>query len=79
MNNFVEVFNNKGAVKKKKDINVIITDVRLILKEITEDRLPIGIVSISEPKLKQAIKLTGLTQVPGCTITEIVSASFRSK
>jgi len=68
-----------GTASQKKDIAVKVTDEKLVLKEIVDGRLPIGIITISVPKLKQAIRLTGLKQVPGCTITEIVSASFRSK
>ncbi len=66
-----------GTITQTKDIVVEVTDEMEIVKAIAAGLLPIGIVTISNSKLKQAIKLTGAKSVPGCRITEEVKQVFR--
>lgn len=67
-----------GTITGKKDIQITVTDPKAILKAVVDGTLPIGIININETKLKQAIKLAGLTRLDGCEIKEIVSAQFRA-
>ncbi len=68
-----------GTISAKPDINVIVTEPMKILKAIVAGTLPIGIISINEAKLKQAVKLSGLTELEGCIIEKRMAAQFRSK
>jgi hypothetical protein len=49
-----------------------------VLHAIIGGRLPIGIVNINETKLKQAIKLAGITQLDGCIIEQVINAQIRA-
>ena len=68
-----------GTVSQKKTTRVTVTDPVAILRAVVAGSLPIGIVTINETKLKQAIELQGLKQLDGATIEEIVTAQFRGK
>jgi len=69
-----------GTISQKKELYIEVVSVMELLKEIVVfGRLPVGIVTISNEKLKQAIKLNSLKSVPGCIIEERISASFRGK
>jgi len=68
-----------GTISQKKELYIEVVSVMELLKEIVGGRLPVGIVTISNEKLKQAIKLNSLKSVPGCIIEERISASFRGK
>ena len=68
-----------GTVSQKKGIEVIILDEMAILKAVVGGLLPIGIVSISLPKLTQVIKLQGLTSFEGCMIREVMTTQHRGK
>jgi colicin import membrane protein len=67
-----------GTMSQRKDISVKITDPLQVIKAVAEGRLPIGIININETKLKQAVKLAGITQMAGCVIEEVITAQFRS-
>jgi hypothetical protein len=67
-----------GTVSQKKDIKVSVTDPLKILKAILDDRLPVGVVTINDAKLKQAIKLAGINHLDGCLIEQVVNAQFRA-
>lgn len=67
-----------GIVSQKKDIKIVVTDPREILKAVVSGRLPIGIITINESKLKQAIKLQGINRLDGCIIEQVVNAQFRA-
>lgn len=68
-----------GTVSQKTDINVTVTDPLKILKAVTDGRLPIGIITISESKLKQAVKLAGINSLDGAVIEQVVNAQFRKR
>ena len=66
-----------GTVSQRHDIEVAVTDAKAVLKAVIDGTLPIAVVAISESKIKQYVKLSGLAEIPGCTIKRVVSASFR--
>lgn len=68
-----------GTVSQKKSTRVTVTDPVAILRAVVAGSLPIGIVTINETKLKQAVELQGLKQLDGAIIEEIVTAQFRGK
>lgn len=67
-----------GTVSAKKDIDIEITDEMAILKAIIAGTLPISIITISESKLKQAIKLHQIERLDGVIIRNAVKAQFRA-
>lgn len=67
-----------GTASQMRDINVTITDPFKILQAVVDKKLPVGIVTISEAKLKQAIKLNSITQLDGCLIESVVKAKYQS-
>ncbi len=67
-----------GTVSQKRDIRVAVSDPMAVLHAIIGGRLPIGIVNINETKLKQAIKLAGITQLDGCIIEQVINAQIRA-
>lgn len=68
-----------GTVSQKTDINVTVTDPKKILAAVIDGRLPIGIITINESKLKQAIKLAGINNIDGAIIEQVVNAQFRAR
>ncbi len=68
-----------GTVSQTKDIEVTITDEKALIAEIAMGHIPVSIVTFSIPKLKQFIKLQGITKLNGATITETVNAKFRGR
>jgi hypothetical protein len=70
---------DSGTITQTKDIVIEITDELEVIKAIASELLPIGIVTISNSKLKAAVKLIGMKTVPGCRITEEIKQTFRGK
>ena len=68
-----------GTVSQRKETVVTITSELEIIKCIASGRLPIGIITINQSKLKTAITMMGAKEMPGCIIEEVISASYRSK
>lgn len=68
-----------GTVSQRRDIEVRIIDPMKVVALVAKGELPIGIITISESKLKQHVKLIQAKTLDGCEITETVSASFRGK
>jgi len=66
-----------GTITAVKDIEIEITDHKAILKHIIAGVLPITIVAISEPKLKQTIKLHQIDKLEGVMIRQVSKAQFR--
>jgi len=68
-----------GTVSQKKDIEIEIFDPMVIVQAVASRQLPIGIITISKTKLKQVIKLQGITNLDGCRIRELVTDQYRGK
>lgn len=68
-----------GTISAKHELVITVTDPMKIIKAIAAGTLPIGVVTINEAKLKQAVKLAGLTELEGCIIEQKVASQFRSK
>jgi hypothetical protein len=68
-----------GTVTAKQDIEVEILNPLTIIKHIAAGTLPIGIVTISEAKLKAAIKLMAIDKLDGVIIREVSKAQYRGK
>jgi hypothetical protein len=68
---------DSGTISQRSELEIRITDPMKLIQAIAEGAVPIGVVTISEAKLKQHIKLFKLRQLPGCAIEERVAASFR--
>ncbi|HNR90726.1 MAG TPA: hypothetical protein PKM65_20490 [Spirochaetota bacterium] len=68
-----------GTVSQRKDVEIKVVDVKAVLDLVVKGELPIGIVTISESKLKQHVKLMQLDRLAGCEIKEVIIASYRGK
>ena len=68
-----------GTVTAKQDIEVEIVNPLTIIKHIAAGTLPIGIVTISDAKLKAAIKLMAIDKLDGVIIRDVSKASYRGK
>ena len=68
-----------GTVTAKQDIEVEIINPLTIIKHIAAGTLPIGIVTISDAKLKAAIKLMAIDKLDGVIIREVSKAQYRGK
>ena len=68
-----------GSVTQKKEIDIYITDVKELLRQVIAGKIPESVISVNEFKVKQFIKNFELKEFPGVRITESVKASFRSK
>jgi hypothetical protein len=66
-----------GTVTAVKDVEVSIRDEKAVLKHILDGTLPMSVVSISIPKLKQAIKLHQIKLLNGVDIREVSKAQYR--
>ena len=68
-----------GTITAKQDIEIEISHPMAIIKHIAAGTLPIGIVTISDAKLKAAIKLMAVDKLEGVIIREVSKASYRGK
>lgn len=68
-----------GSISQKRDLEVTVLDVLELLKEIVAGTIPASVVTVSEAKLKQYVKLSGIKKLGGCSITEVIKAQVRSK
>lgn len=68
---------DNGTVSQRKDIEVTVTDIKAVLKAVIDGTLPLNVVEISATKIKQYVKLSGLAEIPGCTVRQVVSGTFR--
>jgi hypothetical protein len=68
-----------GTVTAKTDIEIEIVNPMTIIKHIAAGLLPIGIVTISDAKLKAAIKLMAVDKMDGLIIREVSKAQYRGK
>jgi len=66
-----------GTISAKKDIEVEIINISDILRHVISGKLPSFIVSINETKLKQFLKMSGIMELSGCNIKEIINAQVR--
>jgi sRNA-binding protein len=67
-----------GSLTQRTEIEITVTDIKKLLAAIIASEVPESILEISIPKLKQFVKLTQAKEIPGCTIEEVVKASFRA-
>lgn len=68
-----------GTMSSKKDLQIRIEDIKKVLSAVVSGILPVSVVQINETKLKQAIKLNGITKLDGCVIEDVVKAAFRGE
>jgi len=68
---------DEGTMSTKKDIEVEIINISDILRHIISGKLPSFIISINELKLKQFLKMSGIMELSGCNIKEIINAQVR--
>ena len=68
---------DNGTVAQRRDVEVTITDQMAVLKAVVAGDLPIGVITIHESKIKAHVKLTGVMQIPGCSIRQIVAATYK--
>ena len=68
-----------GTVTTKQDIEIEIISALSVIKHIAAGTLPVGIVTINEAKLKQAIKLNAIEKLEGIIIREVSKAQYRGK
>jgi len=68
---------DNGTVSQRRDIEVTVTNVKEVLRAIIDGTIPVNVVEVSTSKIKQYIKLCGLAEIPGCSIKEIMAATFR--
>lgn len=68
-----------GVISQKKELEVVIENPLEVIKAIAKGEAPVTTVEIKIAKLKQYIKLAGLTEFPGCRIEEKINAQFRGK
>lgn len=68
-----------GTISQQKDLKVKIFDMRQLLQEILSGTIPISLITINEPKLKQFIKDQGIKNLCGCEIKEVIITLFRGK
>jgi len=68
-----------GTITAKQDIEIEISHPMAIIKHIAAGTLPIGIVTISDAKLKAAIKLMAIDKLDGVIIREVSKAQYRGK
>lgn len=66
-----------GTISQRQELEIRIIDPMKVVQAVASGELPIGILTISESKLKQHVKLFKLRAVPGCVVDERVGASFR--
>jgi len=66
-----------GTMSVKKDIEVEIINVSDILRHIISGKLPTSIIEIKELKLKQFLKMSGIMELSGCNIREVINAQVR--
>jgi len=66
-----------GTISQRQELEIRITDPMKVIQAVANGELPIGVLTISETKLKQHVKLYRLRTLPGCAIDERVAASFR--
>jgi len=66
-----------GTVSTVKDIEIEITDIKEVLKQIVDGKIPTAVVTISESKLKAHIKSWGIDKMSGVIIREVINARFR--
>jgi hypothetical protein len=67
-----------GSLTQRTEIEITVTDTKKLLAAIIANEVPLSILEISIPKLKQFVKLTQAKEIPGCSIEEVVKASFRA-
>ena len=70
---------SQGTVFSKENLVVSVTSLKLLLEEVTAQRLPHTFIDVSIPKLKQIIKMNGLTTVPGLSIHKEQNVIVRDK
>lgn len=68
-----------ATITAKKDVEIEILDEKAVLKHVISGTLPISVVSISLPKLKQAIKMHQIERLEGLSIQEVSKAQFRKR
>lgn len=68
---------DNGTVSQRRDIEVTITDVKAVLKAVIDGTVPLNVVEVSASKIKQYVKLSGLAEIPGCSIRQVVSGIFK--
>ena len=66
-----------GSISQRTSVEVEVIDAKLVLGAVIDGTLPMSVVTIRQAKIQQFVKLQGLTEVPGCKLTEVVNASFR--
>ena len=68
---------DEGTMSAKKDIEVEIINISDILRHIISGKLPTSIIAINESKLKQYLKMSGIMELTGCNIREVINAQVR--
>lgn len=66
-----------GTISQRNELEIRIVDPMKLVQAVASGDVPIGVIDISIPKLKQHVKLFKLRSLPGCAIEERVAASFR--
>lgn len=69
-----------GGVTQKKDIKVLVTSLKLLLKAVLDGKAPETVVEVKEGALKTWVKAAGISngQIPGIIIEEKIGVFLRA-